>query len=823
MAAEYCNMNDIENSKDEFIITVKGTIGHITSFQEWKIVYLTNILRLLKFNTEILFDGSITRDRALELGVAAHNLKRNAFALRQFFISIRSKEGKEETDTLYFVSKALAESGQTIMANVLLRTCLEVVRQSPKSTDKELMLQDLIFDIKMLKTPPIESNESALDQNLNMSMFSNYTVLESKLSIIKFALQSAPTQIKEKDHRFARALIKHLENYKKMSSEILSTIVNRNSEDIEVSFEKVYQFIWTFPPTILLEKALSSNSVTSIIESMIKKYPDPIMGQCFSVKNVIEYAYENIKKKNIVSGICNFLKCQLVNLIKEFILIKEINKESIERKFLLIIEFRRHVFYCKLLYQFFTTEKKSGLSKELVDKKKKALSSLKEHAEHFMGDITDLGCLASIFIMLAYRKHFENLTSKSLVSSKYSDINITFKKDIFELKFFYIQGNLKVKDYNKLKPTLCAYSFGLERLSFIYASNHTIPKINSRRSSEIKLLNEEQLYMLMELCVSLLNSNYADDVGNVKIIETILYCALFAGGHHISLIWFLIRLRDTLILKDGISLISREDGTDAIISFMLGNVFSNFKKELELIIKRISKAERSIYSLKSSDESSFELDLVNRVGDKLFLPPVYIKNDKEVGLLPEFCANNIETNNTTVELSRDFESFDSVNNLEGHQMSTLKSILVPSKEAIAKKFEKSLNITKSILGNTNPPLGNDILKSESVQEYIKYAFSETDDCWKFKNFIDTENLAISSTETSFAGNKREQNKINETEWLLEETKIQESVYKFKIEEEHRSCDDEGEMQAWELIRQWEGVDETDGSTKFPSYIEMNRF
>lgn len=652
------------------------------SLAAWREVYLSSLLILIKLHGSGLLTGKLIKKDVMNLATICYNLGRKYHSTQKLLLSSKMAVGIDRINTNYLFANMLLNIKQYTLSNVLFETCLTDLNNASmvcsSMTSRITELQS-----KIPTTDKANTNFSFLLPLKEPGMFHNYFLFEAKVSLIDIALKQVDEKVRYRDYGYALKITRYLQKYNELSSVVLSSIVNKGGPDLQRSFDEVFEFVFTFPPTVLLKKVMSFTSIGSLVDRVIGKYPDAMFGDTLSVTNILARSELYSKNGSYMKYLTVFMKGRLYSALHDILQNQE---EKVAYKEFIIISLHSVVSSCKALVELFsfTSEAHKGIKRKDLDKIKKLKSTYKNSVETFLREMGQIGIVSGIYIMYLYR--ISNFLLEDIKSPFCSNLKLeVIKKDVFDLRIFYC---MLTNDTSRTVPSDMmdnAVAFGNELLSFYCADTIKIPtivdKVDFRLPKRIFILQ-----VISHYCHAL-ETSFADDSNVCQIIQNLMRYIILCGGFHVSLIWKLSEIKQVYNMKDSTSLISWEDGTDPMLSCS-NKLMDPFREELDLIIKRLCLSQcDAIVGMSHAD-------LIKKKY-MMFLPSVVIKNRTRIAFLSDgaFTGNIVST-----QLSKEEgEAFETVysNTLQEFSISKgqqIKSIMVPTKELMADYAEKSMMV-----------------------------------------------------------------------------------------------------------------------------------
>lgn len=682
-----------------------SSITSLGNLSEWKENYLLNLLILINIHEYQFLEKKLIKEDVDNIAYMCYNLGRYYNSTQKFLISSKMAKGTDHITTNFTFANAMLKNKNYELADILIKVCLSYIDES--ALDHRSMrksIKELQSEIPSLGRP-----QSMIPSNsCSVNMFESFPLFDLKVSLANIALQNVDSKIFIKHFGYTKGLIDYLQKYNELSSVVLSSIVNKGEPDLQRSFDGVFDFLYRFPPVVLVEKLLSFSSIASMINEVIKRYPDAMLGDSFTAAKIVASSENYSKSNDFLEYLIALLKAKLYNALLNML---NVEKGKLQNTECNLIALQNIVSSCKtIVYTFsFSPEVYGELTKKDAEKLKKIESTYKKTIKDFLHEISQLGMVSCIYIMNIYKQSeflFQEKESYFCANLKLEVAKI----DFFDLHFFFCL--LKEAGSKKIPQLIInnSISFGDEIMAFL--SSKTIKNV---ATSEIHLPKRLFLLQIIAHYSHILSTICADDPRVCEIIQELTRYVLLCGGFHVSVIWRLSEIKQIYSLKDSVSLFSWEDGIDSMTGFT-SKLLSPYKDQLDLIIKRLC-------TCRSKD--LLQKNLISYVNENhlLFLPALAIKDKCQLvfSLDGNFMGAQMNTHSSKEELGGSDTMIR--NTIKEFLMETeqqVKGIMLPTKEMMAECAQRSITLLKCFETSSEDSIyqdGTPMTAQQFIKEY----------------------------------------------------------------------------------------------------------
>lgn len=716
------------------------------------------LAKLSSLDFDTLLQGTLSGEEAFEVGLIASNLERESFAKSEMIIGLNTCNPESEVELYYNFSLFLFEIQQYYYCGICLHKCVELLNDNP--TIKPDRKEEILGLLHLCKTET--DMEGQVSQQFCMikrpKMFADYAVFENQITIIQGLLRT-PVNMDLASNLFSVKTVKHWRQFNALLPIALSCIATKGFGDFEKALNVIFDFILSMPPTILVKKIAGLKILPEILERCRDQFQEPYYRNS-TVEEFIDNAEMFVKDKSYFKYLSVFTKILLIMCTQSSH--NALPDQNVQILYDLGKSLTVLTQISKLLLY---NSKTTTLDKKHAEKNSKILAAYRKE----VNDLEILVAKSSTKICLLYSYAFKkfnfetNLTRQNVQYIRNNNTQVCQRTISVSTGLSIYFKRLKLQSWEKESDLSRIYL--LEVL--LFQDLREIQELkckgacqsNSQRNCNgirAFFFKEEIIKQLSKLLFKALILNHTDNPSNIRIVDHLMYCVILHGNFHISVIWFLKAIKEIMVLRSGISLISHDDG-DEPITTLFCQTFQNYQIHLDYNIDKICDSQTTlefkIFQEKHEQilleqmyiptylaNKRLDFEVISKKGSTLLLPKTFLLNRTIMKHLPYVMGHSDSIRYLEFAFAEEMcmtERSTIVKQQLPHRQ-YLKGILSISKESILNSLKTSQKFIRMFFKQKNgqcifPLLRNKVVYEQLVHFHQTATETKQDMATKVKN------------------------------------------------------------------------------------------
>lgn len=750
-------------------------VKNLKDIQDWKESYLSNLLLLRRFGNNNYRNQSSFM--LLEKGITFINLNRTTRGILYVLAGLKMCDNLNSPLYLYNLANVFKELGNRGWAIECYDMCVNLMTKL-NIKNPEFFKLCLSEKDSLLKEKRVETDV------MNENMFSNFELFESKMSVIEFLLKQTQTESVGQS-QFASSLARSWQEYNRVSTIVLSTIVTKSYDDFERSLNLVFSFLFKCQFSLLHRKLLSYTFIDTILNKNLQRFEDPLFGDSLTWSEIITKASIFNNTSEYFQYLKVYQECKLISLLKKVWNVDESNNT------LLMVHLRKLTSNSFRILCFSIGKKPAGISSRLDERREYIYNANKK-------DANSLAAVSVKVLILAFKYY---LTCWTLLQREQETITSSGRGMERNLKILYKPFVAIIPLFQSIRMNMsyeyCTYYM---ELILTYHSKNVPLNKKDPESSSVSIPDRFLLEKVSTELVNGLSTNPIDHVHNPIIIKQLLYCILLGGGYHITVVLYLLKLEQFFREKSDTSLISCSDGTNLFYPSFNSTYMKELSDQLDKVLEKVTKIkfclDSTTHTQERGEENTFST-LFGKRGHLLMLPQVFLHNNRVI-MLSEFGnviadGENIRTNVIDKIRALMAQPEKLKNNCNSNNLDEIQGILVPTRESVFECLKKSDVLLKVLLGRKDIPLLSELDKvfglgnifEDTCKLQLPYNFKRTP-CGECTQTLPTVPI--------FSAKEFDSND------LLQDQKIENTLLTFKQQTSVSERDNERDSHLWRMMK-----------------------